>query len=162
VNGEHLAAMLHERMERFVEVVVACDDAGWSAVTTVEGWPVAGVAQHVVDGLRFHTLIVTRMARGRALPNVTMAQIDEGNEGYRAARPARTAVLEVLHEHAARAVDTVGTLTEEELSGTALVPIPEERMLSTREFIERVMLPHIEAHMESVRATVSGGNSAGS
>jgi hypothetical protein len=155
VDRENLANAFRNRAERIIAVVEDCDPRAWNTITIIEGWPVASVAQHIADGVRFHASILARMSHGRALPDVTMTQIDSGNEAYRDAHLSHDEVLDALRENTERAAGLIDSLTEEQLSRTAMVPIPREAMLTARQFIEQVMLPHISMHTDSIMESLS-------
>jgi uncharacterized damage-inducible protein DinB len=152
-RADALAKRFEEASKAVTDVVTRLSDADWKKMTAGEKWSVGVVAHHIAMAHAGIANIVKSVASGNAVPNTTMAQLDQMNaqhaKEYASCTKAET--LELHKKNAAAAAAVVRGLSDAELdrTGGVLVGMPP---MSTQQVVERVLINHVNEHLGSIRA----------
>lgn len=148
--AEHLRKF-NDEVKAFVE---ACSDEDWRR-TTAEDWTVGVVARHIGAG-HYGILGVAQMiVKGEPLPPLTEAQIVQmANDHAREhAGCTRAEVLEVLRDNGESLANYVADLDDKDLDRTGYLAMIH-RDVSTREFLEMVILKSGGEHLANMKTAV--------
>src|SRR5262245_39258597 len=78
-RSEALATKFEAKANELTRAIERMSDADWKKVTTAEKWPVGVTAHHVAGAHEPIAGIVKTVSSGQAMPNFTMAMLDEMN-----------------------------------------------------------------------------------
>jgi hypothetical protein len=154
-RADALAKQFEEASKAVTDVITRLSDADWKRMTAGEKWSVGVVAHHIAMGHAGIANVVKSVASGQAVPNMTMAQLDQMNaqhaKGYASCTKAET--LELHKKNAAAAAAVVRGLSDAELdrTGSVLVGMPA---MSTQQLVEQVLINHVNGHLGSIRAAI--------
>jgi hypothetical protein len=151
-----IATRFEREAEAFINLIEQCGAETWQAECPGEDWPIGGVAEHVAGGMRFHVGHIVRMANGRPLLPVTMDQIHASNLSHASSNPDIDETLGALRANAGRLAGIIRDLTPAQLENTAPIPFLADDVLSTQELIERIVIPHVTQHADSIRRAIEG------
>jgi hypothetical protein len=122
-----------------------------------EGWTAAAVAAHIALSQDFLIDRVRRIVDDEEFPPFDAAAFHGGN--------ARTAeenadlssgqVIALLQNHGARAAEYVRGLSDDDLDRSRLIPVMGDNPTTAEQFVERVLIGHAEAHLQSLRQCLS-------
>src|SRR5262245_24329168 len=154
-RAETLAKQYEAKAAEMTATIEGLTDADWKKVTTAEKWPVGVIAHHVAGAHEPIAGIVKTLAAGQSMPNFTMAMPEEAKakHGRDFANCTKAETLALHKKGAATAASAVRALSDAELdkSGSAMTGMPA---MSAQQFIEGILIGHINEHLGSIRATV--------
>lgn len=152
-TSEDLAVRFLQAQEEFIEAVEGLTDEQWKLRSSGEGWTIGAVVHHVAV-----PDVVPRArasAAGAPLPAFRdMAEVDAHNarESQEFIECDRAETMELLRTEAASFANWMRGLSDEELSRTAR--LVGNARLTTHQIIEGVIIPHVGAHLTSIRTTL--------
>ena len=153
-RAEQLASKFDQSCREFTGVVEKLNDAEWKKKTAGEKWSVGVVAHHVAGGCAVIAGLAQKVAKGEALPGLTMDMIHDGNAKHakESANVTKADTLALFKTNAASASGTVRGLSDGELdrSATLLGGTP----MTAAQVIEGILINHVNEHLGSIRATV--------
>lgn len=119
-----------------------------------EGWPVFFAAWHIADGYRTVMGLVSLVAGGQPLPEITREMLDAGNAANlaRYGGCTRDDALTALRENGAWAEAAIRPLTDEQLDRTATLALFGGATLSVTQLIEAVLIGHTRGHLAGLSA----------
>ena len=154
-RAESLAKQFEAKAAEMTTTIEKLSDSDWKKVTTAEKWPVGVTAHHVAGAHEPISGIVKTVAAGQAMPNFTMAMLDEMNAKHavEAAGCTKAETLDLHKKGVATAAAIVRSLADADLdkSGTVLSGMPA---MSVQQIVEGILINHVQEHMTSIRATV--------
>ena len=122
---------------------------------TAEKWSVGVTAHHVAGSHEGISGIIKAVSAGQAMPNFTMAMIDEMNATHARehANCTRAETLALHKKNTAAAAALVRGLSDAALdkSGTVLHGMPA---MTTQQIVEGILINHLNEHLASIRAAV--------
>ena len=152
-----LARQLQEQGDQLVSLIEGCSEAGWRTVCAAEGWTVGVTAHHLADGhLPAGVQFVELLVNGQPLPPITMEQIDQMNAEHAVAQAncTRPETLAALRRNAARAVEFVGGLSDEQLDRSAPLAAAGGATVSAEQLIQMILIQSSGEHLTSLRAAL--------
>ena len=153
-RAEQLASKFDQSCREFTGVVERLNDADWKKQTAAEKWSVGVVAHHVAGGCAVIAGLAQKVAKGEALPGLTMDMIHDMNAKHAKehANVTKADTLALFKTNAASASGTVRALSDGELdrSATLLGGTP----MTAAQVIEGILINHVNEHLGSIRATV--------
>ena len=154
-RAETLAKQFEAQAAEMTSALEKLSDADWKKVTSAEKWPVGVTAHHVAGAHEPIAGIVKTVAGGQAMPQFTMAMLDEMNAKHAKdfAACTKSETMELHKKGVAAAAATVRGLSDAELdkSGTVLTGMPA---MTTQQIVENILINHVKEHLGSIRATV--------
>lgn len=154
------AKALAERYEQangeLIAMVEQSSDEGWRRQCRGETWPVAVTAHHVGASTGFVANFVQLMADGRELPPITTEMLDRGNAQHaeQYANCSKEETAELLRRDGQQAASTVRGLSDEQLDRTSPMSFMDGAPWSTQQFIENVLIGHVQTHSQSIKEAV--------
>lgn len=154
-RADALAKRFEEATKAVTDLVARLSDADWKKMTSGEKWSVGVVAHHVATGHAGISNLVKAVAGGQAVPNLTMATLDQMNAQHAKehAHCTKAETLELHKKNAAAAAALVRGLSDAQLdrSGSVLAGMPA---MTTQQVVERILINHVNEHLSSIRAVV--------
>jgi hypothetical protein len=149
-RSEALAAEFEAASNDAVAFVRSCSDAKWKAVCPDDDRTVGVVAHHMATGDVPISQLVETVAKGRAMPNLTIEMINQGNAQHAAqfANVTKDETITALQENAKAAAALVRGLNDEELSRSASVL---GNQWTAEDVINIVLINHIRGHLNSIQ-----------
>jgi hypothetical protein len=153
-RAEQLANKFDQSCREFTAVVEKLNDAEWKKETAGEKWSVGIVAHHVAGGCAGIAGLVQKVAKGEALPGLTMDMIHDGNAKHakESANVTKADTLALFKTNAASASGTVRGLSDSELDRSA--PLLGGPPMTAAQVIEGILINHVNEHLGNIRATV--------
>jgi hypothetical protein len=154
-RAEALAKKFEAKAQDATAVITRLSDADWKKTTTGEKWSVGVIAHHLAGAHEPISGIVQLIAQGKPMPGLTMDALNEMNAKH-AKEFANCTKAETLALHAKGAVLAAGVvrgLDDAGLDRSATV-LPGMPAMSAAQFVENVLIGHIDEHVGSIRATV--------
>ena len=155
-RAQTLARRFELANERFVAVVNGLSPEQWRHVCADDGRSVAALAHHVAEMYAMEAAAFAAIAAGRPLPPIERDAHDRANlaRAERDVGCSQQDVATLATGNAAAAAAIVGGLTDEELSlsGVFAAWMPA---LAADEWIERVLIGHVERHLATIEAAVA-------
>ncbi|GAC1482466.1 MAG: hypothetical protein PVS3B2_21330 [Candidatus Dormibacteraceae bacterium] len=150
-QGDEIARECLSAVRAAVEFCESCPEAGWTAITAEEGWPVAAVIRHIAESGRLLVGFAQEMAAGHDVAT-TMAEIDGWNAGHiddwsKTTRLEAIAHLSAVGELAAR---SVRGYSPDQLTGEHMFAVYGQPRTTAR--MARGFALHALEHLESARA----------
>jgi hypothetical protein len=156
-RAQALAEQFVQANNDLIATVERCSDAQWKTTTSGEKWSVGVVAHHVGQGHQAIAGAVQMLASGQPMPNLTFDMIHQGNAEHakQHANCTKTETLTLLRDGGAHAAGVVRGLSDEQLarSGKVVTDLPA---MSAQQFIERVLIGHVQEHLGNIRAAIGG------
>jgi DinB superfamily len=153
-RAESLAKQFETRVTEMTETLEKLTDADWKKLTA-EKWSVGVTAHHVAGSHEGISGIIKAVSAGQAMPNFTMAMIDEMNATHARehANCTRAETLALHKKNTAAAAALVRGLSDAALdkSGTVLTGMPA---MTTQQIVEGILINHLNEHLASIRAAV--------
>ena len=153
-RAEQLASKFDQSCREFTGVVEKLSDAEWKKETASEKWSVGVVAHHVAGGCAVIAGLAHKVAKGEALPGLTMDMIHDMNAKHskEQANVTKADTLALFKTSAANASGTVRGLSDGELDRSAsLLGGPP---MTAAQVIEGILINHVNEHLGSIRATI--------
>ena len=153
-RAESLAKQFETRVTEMTETLEKLTDADWKKLTA-EKWAVGVTAHHVAGSHEGISGIIKAVSAGQAMPNFTMAMIDEMNATHARehANCTRAETLALHKKNTAAAAALVRGLSDAALdkSGTVLHGMPA---MTTQQIVEGILINHLNEHLANIRAAV--------
>jgi len=153
-KGEVLAEQFEKNVREAVDTLKDLSDADWQKTTAAEKWPVGVTAHHLAGALEPIAKGVQALVAGKPL-GFSRDMIDKVNakhaEDYANCTKAET--IELFKKGAAAAAAVIRGLSDEQLAKSGSVD-PALPPMSAEEFINKVLISHMDAHFGSIRKTV--------
>jgi hypothetical protein len=154
-RAEELAKKFEAKAHDATGVITRLSDADWKKTASGETWSVGVVAHHFAGAHETIAGIVQLIAQGKPMPGLTMDMLHDMNakhaKDFANCTKAETLALHTKGATAAAAV--VRGLDDAGLDRTATV-LPGMPPMSAAQFIENVLIHHMDEHVGSIRATV--------
>jgi mycothiol maleylpyruvate isomerase-like protein len=154
-RAESLAKQYEAKAAEMTATIEKLSDADWKKVTSAEKWPVGVTAHHVAGAHEAIAGIVKTVASGQAMPNFTMAMLDEMNAKHAVenANCTKAETLEIHKKGVTGAAAVVRGLSDGDLdkSGTVLAGMPA---MSVQQIVEGILINHVQEHLTSIKSTV--------
>jgi hypothetical protein len=155
-RSEALAKQFEAKAEEAVAVIEQLSAADWTQVTEAEHWTVGVTAHYLAGALEPVAGLVSTMASGQSRGPFTRAMLDEMNARHAQehAHCTQAETIALVKRGAAAAAAVVRGLHDEQLAkrGTVFTDAPPMPM---EQCITGCLIGHIEAHVGSLRLTVS-------
>jgi hypothetical protein len=153
-RANKLADEFDRAVDDFAKCVEGCSSEKWQA-TTLEGYTVAALAQHVSGQFPLEREYIVAAAEGKPMPSYTWYDINGKNDGRAAANTTvgKDAVIKELREGAASMGAYIRGLSDEQLDRTGALPLAGGAEVSTQQLIEGgVLIDHVRGHQKSIEA----------
>ena len=155
------ADALADRCDRAIKAVIdllsgAPPDALHRRCET-DGWTASAVAAHVALSQDFLIGRVRRIVEDEEFPPFDAAAF-HGRNARAAEENANLSsgqIIALLRNHGAQAVEYVRGLSDDDLDRGRPIPAMGDNPTTADQFIERVLIGHTEAHLQSLRQCVS-------
>lgn len=149
-RAQRLADRVEQATNALIAAVEQCGEADWQKPCASDGRPVGVLAHHVA---RTHADVVGlagMIAADQALPPLTWQMTHQLNAEHARehANCTRQETLNLLHQNGAAAVDTIRTMTDDQLDRTSTWPIDGE--VSAQQMIEIHIIDHVREHLASI------------
>jgi len=160
------AQALAERIEQGAAELIAfaetLSEAEWQIEGTRDRRAVGTVIHHVASAYLVEASLVQRLASGRAMDDVTVERVDQGNAQHAAQNPSpgKAETLELLRRNSALAAEAIRGLTDEQLDWAAPNSLHAGAPLTTQYFIEQHPIGHSYHHLAKIRAAIEAHTSA--
>ena len=155
-RSETLAKQFETKAAEMTSTLEKLSDADWKK-PTAEKWTVGVTAHHAAGAHEPIAGIVPTIANGKEMPSFTMAMLDEGNAKHAVefANCTKADTLALHKKGVATAAAAVRALSDAQLdrSGSPLVGMPA---MTAQQFIEGVLIHHIDEHLGSIKKAVAG------
>ena len=154
-RAEALAKKFEAQAKDATDVITRLSDADWKKTASGEKWSVGVVAHHFAGSHESIAGIVQLIAQGKPMPGLTMDILNDMNAKH-AKEFANCTKAETLALHTkgvAAAAAVVRGLDDAGLDRTATV-LPGMPPMSAAQFVENVLIHHLEEHVGSIRTTV--------
>lgn len=154
-RAEKLATQFEQLNADVIKTIQGCSDGQWKATCKEEDWPVAVTAHHIAGGYEPITGLIKAMSAGAEFPPLSLEMIDGLNAQHaqQYANVSRDETIEALRNGGAAAVETVRSLTDDQLEKTAVV-LAGEPALTTEQAIQNVLIDSAAQHLNSIRAAI--------
>ena len=118
-----------------------------------EGWTATAVAAHVAISQDFLVERVRRIVADEEFPPFDAAAFHGGNARAAEMNAGLSSgqVFALLRDHGARSTDYVRGLSDDDLDRSRAIPVMGDNPTTAEQFIERVLIGHAEAHLQSLR-----------
>lgn len=158
-RAEALADRFEQAVAEFVATVEGLSEAQWRAVCPNEQRTVGVLSHHVAAAIRFEMAVFREIAAGRQPSTLTDEQLAEMNaqDAVAWAEVPRDETLALLRRNAVAAAAEVRHLNEEHLARTGKY-LAEMPALTVEQWLERMLIGHVDEHLESIRLAVAPGN----
>jgi hypothetical protein len=125
-----------------------------------EGWTAAAVAAHIALSQDFLIDRVRRIVEDEEFPPFDAAGFHAGNARAAAenAELSSGQAIALLRSHGARAAEYVRSLDDGDLDRSRPIPVMGDDPTTADQFIERVLIGHAEAHLQSLRKCLSNSD----
>ena len=151
-----------ELLERFntlnnelISFVEKCSDEDWEKVVSAEEWTVGVVTRHVAGGHYGLLDFAKNLVEGKALPEISMDQIDQMNAKHAQdyANCTQEEVLDLLRKNGSSIAEFINRLNDEDLAKSAHFSLAGGD-INTKQMINIIVHGGNE-HLTNIKATVS-------
>jgi hypothetical protein len=151
-----LAGRFAAANQAMIDLIVGAPEDAMGRMCDAEGWSVAAVGAHVAVSHDFLVERVWRIVAGEASPPVDPVAFHAQNAraAEEHARLGRDEVVALLRAHGAQAAAFLGGLSDDDLECTRSIPAMSEQPVTAEQVVERVLIGHVNAHLESLRQTL--------
>jgi uncharacterized damage-inducible protein DinB len=157
-RARELAERFQAANEELVGFLERLPDPSWHLTCPGEGWTVGVTAHHVAAAYPAHMRIFQAIADGSPPPTLRWRDLDEINARHAAqfAGCGKQETLDLLSERAEVVAGSLRVLTDEQLGrrGSFIDRLPS---LTVAEWIEMVLIGHVEMHLASIREAAGAG-----
>lgn len=154
-RAEALAQRFEQLNNDLISKVEGCSDAQWATKCADTGWSVAVQAHHTAVNEAGLAGMVGMLANGQDVPRLDMDAIHAGNakhaEEY--ANVSREETAKLLRENGAKAVQTIRSLSDEQLDRTS--DIAGGRVSTVEQLIHFLNIGELERHGEHLQQAVA-------
>ena len=156
-RAEVLADRCNTTIQAVIELIAGAppDALNWSC--EAEGWTAAAVAAHIAISQDFLIERVRRIVEDEQFPAFDATAFHQGNA--RAAEEhadlSTGQVIALLRNHGARATEFVRRLSDDDLDRRRPIPVMGDDPTTAEQFIERVLIGHAAAHLQSLQQCLS-------
>jgi len=153
--GERANALADTGQKAFDDLAKAVrglSDGQWKSNCASEGWSVGVTARHVGEGLGVTIGLAQAVAKGEALPPLSMEALDQRNAQHAKdhADCSKDEVLGMIRQNAPNVVSAIRGLSDEQLDRTAHFA-PMGRDISAQQVIEMIVIGHVQQHLGSIK-----------
>jgi hypothetical protein len=156
-KGEALAKQFEAKAGEASALLERLSEADWKKTTASEKWSVGVVAHHLAGGHETIAGIVKAIGEGKPMPNLTMDMLNAMNAKHAQENVncSKAETLALHKKNATSAAAIVRGLDDAQLerAATVLAGVPA---MSAAQFVERVLIGHVDEHVGSIRATIGG------
>ena len=156
-RAEVLADRCETTIQAVIELIAGAPPDALHRSCEAEGWTAAAVAAHIAVSQDFLIDRVRRIVEDEQFPPFDAAAFHGGNA--RAAEEnadlSSGQVIALLRNHGARATEYVRGLSDDDLDRSRPIPVMGDEPTTAEQFIERVLIGHAEAHLQSLRQCLS-------
>jgi len=152
-RAETLADQFEQAITDFASTIEQIPDDKWGAQGGLEGWTVAGLAQHVSGQFPLEMEYITAAAEGKEMPAYSWDDINGMNErrADQNSSASKADVLRELREGASSTAAYVRGLSDEQLDRTGSLALAGGASVSAQQLIEGgVLIDHVRGHMKSI------------
>jgi glutaredoxin-related protein len=158
-RAEVLADRCEMTIQAVIELIAGAPPDALNRSCEAEGWT-AAVGAHIAMSQDFLIERVRRIVEDEQFPPFDATAFHEGNA--RAAEEnaglSSGQVIALLHNHGARATEYVRRLSDDDLDRRRPIPVMGDDPITAELFIERVLIGHAAAHLQSLRLCLSNSN----
>lgn len=154
-RAQTLADNFVEINSSIIAFVEGCSDAEWHTPCLDDGRTVGVIAHHIASSHTPIESLITMVATGAPIPEITMEMLHAGNAQHAAehARCTQVEVLALLRHNGADAAETVRALDDAQLARSAYIGLFDATM-STGQVVENVLIGHAHGHFAKITSTV--------
>jgi hypothetical protein len=154
-KGEALARQFEAKVKDASALLGTLSAADWKKTTQSEKWTVGVTAHHAAGALEAVAGMVTAVASGHSLGDLTMGMIDGMNarhaQDHASCTKEETAAL--LDRSAAAAAAALRSLSDEQLAKSVTV-FTDAPPMTVEQLVHGGLISHIDEHFGSIRKTV--------
>lgn len=153
-RAEALAEQFEAVNTELVAVVEACAEDAWRRPCEGEGRTVGVTAHHVAVGHAGFAGMVGAVARGQAVPTISLEALHEMNARHAREHAAagKPETLDALRRHGDGLARVVRGLSDEQLARTTAAFGGRE--MSVGQIVEHIIIGHPRQHLASIRAAL--------
>jgi uncharacterized damage-inducible protein DinB len=160
-RSEQLAEQFENANNEFIVLVERLDDKQWQVRCAAEGWSVAAAANHLAWASASLADVIKSVGDGTQA-GFTTEMLEQMNaaEAAQTASSTKQETVAKLRSNGAIAAATIRSLSDADLEKFDILPethpvrildgVPEKA--TTRDWIERVLIPHFREHGSSILA----------
>jgi hypothetical protein len=153
-----VATQLEQINDEVIATVASCSDDDWRAWCEDEGRSVGMLAHHIAVGYRAEMEGMETVLRGQPLPPIYQDRetLNRWNAQYALehSQCTKAETLELLRHNGAEMARFIRTLSAEDLQRSAPFPLAGEVTWSVQQWLEYVVIPHPQEHLQSIRAAL--------
>ena len=156
-RAEVLADRCDTAIQTVIDLIAGASPDALHRSCEAEGWTAAAVAAHVALSQDFLIDRVRCIVEDEEFPPFDAAAFHAGNA--RAAEEnadlSSGQVIALLRNYGAQAVEYVRGLNDDDLGRSRPIPVMGDDPTTAEQFVERVLIGHAEAHLQSLRQCLS-------
>jgi hypothetical protein len=153
------ATQLEQVNDEVIATVASCSDDDWRAWCEDEGRSVGMLAHHVAAGYRAEMEGMEAVLRGQPLPAIYQDRetLNRWNAQFALVHSqcTKAETLELLRYNGAEMARFIRSWSAEDLQHSEPFPLAGEVMWSVQQWIEYVVIPHPQEHLQSIRAALA-------
>jgi hypothetical protein len=153
------ATQLEQINDEVIATVAACSEDDWRAWCEDEARTVGVLAHHIAAGYRAEQDGMETVLRGQPLPPIYQDRgtLDHWNAEYAVEQAGCTKAetLALLRRYAAEIARFIRALSAEDLQRSAPFPLAGDVTWTVQHWIENVVIPHPQWHLESIRVALA-------
>jgi hypothetical protein len=140
-------------IQAVIELIAGTPQDALNRTCETEGWTAAAVAAHIALSQDFLIDRVRRIVEDEEFPPFDAAAFHGGNTraAEKNAELSSDQVIALLRNHGAQAAAYVRGLSDDDLDRRRPIPVMGDNPTTAEQFIERVLIGHTEAHLQSLR-----------
>ena len=156
-RADAFAERCETAMQSVVDLVTGVSPDTLHRSCEAEGWTAAAVAAHIAMSQDFIIDRVRRIVEDEEFPLFDEAALHGGNARAAEANAdlSTDQVIALVWDHGARVAEYLRGLSDDDLDRTKLIPVMGETPVAAWQVIERVLLGHTEAHLQSLRQSLA-------
>lgn len=133
-------------------------DREWRTIAEDDERSVGTVAHHVASWYGDQADLIRGIASREAVPALTWEKVHEVNGEHAQEHPApsKEETLALLREQGQVISAVIRGLREDQLECTAELPLLGTQPVTTKEYVEKTLIDHIQLHLNSIRAATNG------
>jgi hypothetical protein len=152
-RADALADRCDSAIVAVIELIAQASPDTMQRKCEAEGWTATAVAAHVAISQAFLIDRVRRIVADEEFPPFDAAAFHGGNAraAEENAELSSGQVIALLRDHGAPAAEFVRGLNDDDLDRSRPIPAMGDNPTTAEQFVERVLIGHTEAHLQSLR-----------
>ncbi len=156
-RANDLAIRLEQGAQALATLAVGLNNNEWGLELPHDGRTIGVVVHHVASMYPLEIQLAQAIAAGKAIENVTAAEVDQINAKHAAdfAGVTKDAALDLLRRNSAAAAAAIRAFSDDELNRAVPVSLYGDAPLTCQFFLEDHAVRHSYHHLARIRRTMS-------